>query len=136
VAGQAAKAPEARIMQSKKIKLLQILTNFHIGARRGRSQTWPAASILRTSICTRCLRHSGELLAELETLRRRARNSHRPLVQSQDSLARLRLARYVRRNLIQIVHSFGFYPNVFTFRSPGWPGHRSWWPRSATPATC
>jgi glycosyltransferase involved in cell wall biosynthesis len=26
----------------------------------------------------------------------------------------IRLAHYVRRNLIQIVHSYGFYPNVFT----------------------
>jgi glycosyltransferase involved in cell wall biosynthesis len=26
----------------------------------------------------------------------------------------IRLAQYVRRNLIQIVHSYGFYPNVFT----------------------
>ncbi len=106
----------ARIMQSKKIKLLQMLTNFHIGGtERQVANLALGIDPSHFDLHLACLRHSGELLAELETL---------PVPRSEFRIGRLyspktlwqgiRLAHYVRRNLIQIVHSFGFYPNVFT----------------------
>jgi glycosyltransferase involved in cell wall biosynthesis len=105
-----------RIAQSKKIKLLQMLTNFHIGGTE-RQVTNLALGIDSShfDLHLACLRHSGELLAELETLR-----APRPefrigsLYSPKTFWQGLRLAHYVRRNLIQIVHSYGFYPNVFT----------------------
>jgi glycosyltransferase involved in cell wall biosynthesis len=103
-------------MQSKKIKLLQILTNFHIGGTE--RQVANLASGIDSShfdLHLGCLRHSGELLAELETLRAPRPEFRIGRLYSPKTLWQgLRLARYVRRNLIQIVHSFGFYPNVFT----------------------
>ena len=65
-----------------------------------------------------CLRNTGELLREVEGLpvprpvfnigRHYCMGPTRPYGRL------LRLARYIRRNLIQIVHSYGFYSNVFS----------------------
>jgi len=103
-------------MEPKKIKLLQILTNFHIGGtERQVANLALGIDSSRFDLHLACLLHSGELLAELESLR-----APRPefrigrLYSPKTFWQGLRLARYVRRNLIQIVHSFGFYPNVFT----------------------
>jgi glycosyltransferase involved in cell wall biosynthesis len=105
-----------RIAQSKKIKLLQMLTNFHIGGtERQVANLALGIDSSHFDLHLACLRHSGELLAELETLR-----APRPefrigsLYSPKTFWQGLRLAHYVRRNLIQIVHSYGFYPNVFT----------------------
>src|ERR1035438_115206 len=92
-----------RIAQSKKIKLLQMLTNFHIGGTE-RQVTNLALGIDSShfDLHLACLRHSGELLAELETLR-----APRPefrivsLYSPKTFWQGLRLAHYVRRNLIQ-----------------------------------
>lgn len=105
-----------RIMPSNKIRLLEMLTNFHIGGtERQVANLALGIDASHFDLHLACLRHSGELLAELETL---------PVPRSEFRIGRLyspktlwqgiRLAQYVRRNLIQIVHSYGFYPNVFT----------------------
>lgn len=106
----------ARIVQSEKIKLLQMLTNFHIGGtERQVANLALGIDSSHFELHLACLRHSGELLAEMETLR-----APRPefrigaLYSPKTFWQALRLAHYVRRNLIQIVHSYGFYPNVFT----------------------
>ena len=103
-------------MQVKKIKLLKMLTNFRIGGTE--RQVANLAKGLDSSqfdLHLACLCHIGELLGELETLgvprpefRIGRLYSPRTLWQG------IRLAYYVRKNLIQIVHSYGFYPNVFT----------------------
>ncbi|HLK68129.1 MAG TPA: glycosyltransferase [Bryobacteraceae bacterium] len=103
-------------MRSQKIKLLQMLTNFHIGGtERQVANLALGIDSSHFDLHLACLRNSGELLTELETLRV-PREEFRigPLYSPKTFWQGIRLARYVRRNLIQIVHSYGFYPNVFT----------------------
>lgn len=106
----------ARITQSKRIKLLQMLTNFHIGGTE--RQVANLALGIDPSffdLHLACLRHSGELLPELETLQvPRPEFRIGRLYSPKTFWQGIRLAHYVRRNRIQIVHSYGFYPNVFT----------------------
>jgi glycosyltransferase involved in cell wall biosynthesis len=104
------------VMQSKKIALLQMLTNFHIGGtERQVANLALGIDPSHFDLHLACLRHSGELLAELETLPvPRSEFRIGPLYSPKTLWQGIRLAHYVRRNLIQIVHSFGFYPNVFT----------------------
>src|SRR6266567_2285338 len=103
-------------MPSNKIKLLEMLTNFHIGGTE--RQVANLALGLDTShfdLHLACLRNSGELLTELETLGVPRSEFRIGRLYSPKTLWQgIRLAQYVRRNLIQIVHSYGFYPNVFT----------------------
>jgi glycosyltransferase involved in cell wall biosynthesis len=103
-------------MQSHRIKLLQMLTNFHIGGtERQVANLALGIDSSRFDLHLACLRHSGELLAELETLRvPRSEFRIGRLYSPKTIWQGIRLAHYVRRNLIQIVHSYGFYPNVFT----------------------
>ena len=103
-------------MQSNRIKLLKMLTNFHIGGtERQVANLALGIDPSRFDLHLACLRNSGELLAELETLQVprpefRIGRFYSPKTFWQG----IRLAQYIRRNLIQIVHSYGFYPNVFT----------------------
>jgi len=61
-----------------------------------------------------CLRHFGELMAELEALRIPRPEFRIGRLYSLQTLRQgCRLGRYIRANRIQIVHSYGFYPNVF-----------------------
>lgn len=103
-------------MQSNKIKLLQMLTNFHIGGtERQVANLALGIDSSHFDLHLACLWHSGELLAELETLRVPRSEFRIGSLYSPKTLWQgIRLASYVRRNLIQIVHSYGFYPNVFT----------------------
>jgi len=103
-------------MQSERIKLLLMVTNFHIGGTE--RQVANLALRIDSShfdLHLACLRRSGELLAELETLR-----APRPefrigtLYSPKTAWQGIRLAHYLRKNLIQIVHSYGLYPNLFT----------------------
>src|SRR5664279_4268631 len=103
-------------MQTKRIKLLKMLTNFRIGGtERQVANLALGIDSAQFDLHLACLCHTGELLADLEALhvprpefRIGSLYSPRTLWQG------IRLAHYVRRNLIQIVHSYGFYPNVFT----------------------
>jgi L-malate glycosyltransferase len=103
-------------MQSKRIKLLQMLTNFHIGGtERQVANLALGIDSAHFDLHLACLWNSGELLAELETLRVPRPEFRIGSLYSPKTLWQgIRLAHYVRRNLIQIVHSYGFYPNVFT----------------------
>jgi glycosyltransferase involved in cell wall biosynthesis len=105
----------AGLVQAERIRLLLMLTNFHIGGtERQVANLALGIDSSRFDLHLACLRHSGELLTELETLR-----APRPefRIGSLYSLRTLwqgiRLAHYIRKHLIQIVHSYGFYPNVF-----------------------
>jgi len=105
-----------QIVESKKIKLLELLTNFHIGGtERQVANLALGIDASHFDLHLACLQHSGELLAELETLRVPRPEFPIGSIYSLKTLWQgIRLARYVRTNLIQIVHSYGFYPNVFT----------------------
>ena len=100
----------------KKIKLLELLTNFHIGGtERQVANLALGIDASHFDLHLACLRHSGELLADLETLRVPRPEFPIGHIYSLRTLWQgIRLARYVRTNLIQIVHSYGFYPNIFT----------------------
>ena len=103
-------------MQPNRIRLLQILTNFHIGGTE-RQVVNLALGIdsARFDLHLACLLNSGELLAELEALRvPRSEFRIGSLYSPMTFWEGIRLAHHIRKNLIQIVHSYGFYPNVFT----------------------
>jgi glycosyltransferase involved in cell wall biosynthesis len=99
-----------------KIKVLTMLTNFHIGGTE-RQVTNIALGLdsARFDLHLACLRNSGELLAEVEAL-----GAPRPvfpigsLYGLRTFIEAIRLIRYIRRNAIQVVHSYGLYPNIFT----------------------
>ena len=103
-------------MRSDRIKLLKIVTNFKIGGTE-RQFTNLALRIdsSRFELHLGCLQNYGELLEEIETL-----DIPRPefrigrLYSLKTMRQAMRLARYIRRNLIQVVHSYGFYANVFS----------------------
>lgn len=98
-----------------RIKLLTMLTNFHIGGTE-RQVTNLALRIdsSRFDLHLGCLRNAGELLQEIEPLR-----VPKPVFEIgslyglKTAWQALRFAYYVRKNRIQIVNSYGFYPNVF-----------------------
>jgi glycosyltransferase involved in cell wall biosynthesis len=103
-------------MQPNRIKLLKMLTSFHIGGTE-RQVVNLALGIdpSRFDLHLACLRCSGALLGELKTLQVprpefRIGRFYNPKTLWQG----LRLAQYIRKNRIQIVHSYGFYSNVFT----------------------
>ena len=93
-----------------------MLTNFHIGGtERQVANLARGIDSSQFDLHLACLHNSGELLAELETLRVPRSEFRIGRLYSPKTLWQgVRLAQYVRRNLIQIVHSYGFYPNVFT----------------------
>ena len=103
-------------MPSNKIRLLKILTSFQIGGtERQVANLVLGIDPSRFDLHLACLRHKGELLEELKTLRvPRPEFRIGRLYSPKTAWQAMRLVHYVRRNLIQIVHSYGFYPNVFT----------------------
>jgi glycosyltransferase involved in cell wall biosynthesis len=103
-------------MPSKRIRLLKMLTNFRIGGtERQVANLALGIDSLQFDLHLACLCRTGELLEELETLRVPRPEFRIGSLYSPRTLWQgIRLAHYVRRNLIQIVHSYGFYPNVFT----------------------
>jgi glycosyltransferase involved in cell wall biosynthesis len=98
-----------------RIRLLKMLTSFQIGGtERQVANLALGIHASRFELHLACLRNRGELLQELEQLR-----VPRPVfdigrLYSPETLWQaIRLIRYIRRNLIQIVHTYGFYPNIF-----------------------
>jgi glycosyltransferase involved in cell wall biosynthesis len=98
-----------------RIRLLEVLTNFHIGGtERQVANLALGIDATRFDLHLGCLLDSGELRAELESLHVPRPEFRIGRLYSPRTLWQgFRLARYVRGNLIQIVHSYGFYPNVF-----------------------
>jgi len=102
-------------MQNNRIKLVEMVTNFHIGGtERQVANLALRIDSSRFDLHLACLRNSGELLRELESLDvPRPEFQIGPLYALRTSWQGIQFARYVRKNLIQIVHSYGFYPNIF-----------------------
>ncbi|MCX6623977.1 MAG: glycosyltransferase [Acidobacteria bacterium] len=103
-------------MKPTKIKLLQMLTSFQIGGtERQVINLAMGIDSAHFDLHLACLRHSGELLAELESLRVPRPEFRIGCLYSTKTIWQgLRLAHYIRKNRIQVVHSYGFYSNVFT----------------------
>lgn len=98
-----------------RIRVLNILTNFHIGGTE-RQVTNLALRLdsARFDLHLACLRNSGELLHELRDL-----DVPRPefrigsLYSIRTMIEGIRLVQYLRRQRIQMMHSYGIYPNLF-----------------------
>jgi hypothetical protein len=122
-------------MQPNRIKLLKILTIFHIGGTESQvANLTLRIDSSRFDLHLGCLRNSGQQLEELKTLQVprpefRIGSFHSPKTFWQG----MRFAKYIRKNRIQIVmvSTRMFSP----FRLPGWPGQPSSSRRSATPET-
>ena len=97
------------------IPILEFVTNFHVGGTE--RQVVNLATGLdreRFEIHVGCFQGIGEFLDEI-----RPSGAHLTeypigrLLSGETLRQEARLARYIRRNRIRIVHAFGFYPNVF-----------------------
>jgi L-malate glycosyltransferase len=98
-----------------KIRLLKMVTNFKIGGTE-RQVANMALRIdpARFDLHLGCLQKWGELLEELKTLEvPRPEFRIGSLYGAKTFGQTLRLARYIKQNFIQIVHSYGFYSNMF-----------------------
>lgn len=101
--------------RSRRIRVLNMLTSFQIGGtERQVANIALGIDAAKFDLHLGCLRNFGELRQELEKL---------PIPRPVFNIGRLytfktvveafRLARYIRQNRIEIVHSYGFYTNVF-----------------------
>jgi L-malate glycosyltransferase len=102
-------------MPNKRIRLLKMVTNFKIGGtERQVANLALRIDSSRFDLHLGCLQNWGELLQELEILKvPRPEFRIGALYGARTFRQTIRLARYIKRNLIQIVHSYGFYSNVF-----------------------
>ncbi len=103
-------------MNENKIRVLKMVTNFKIGGtERQVANLALRIDSSKFDLHLGCLQNWGELLQELETLdvprpEFRIGSLYGPKTMRQT----IRLAHYIRKNVIHIVHSYGFYSNVFT----------------------
>lgn len=92
-----------------------MLTNFNIGGtERQFANLICKLDSTQFDIHMACFSHSGPLITEVQHLdmpRPEFKISH--LYSPKTLLQALRMCRYIRKNRVQIVHSYGFYPNVF-----------------------
>jgi L-malate glycosyltransferase len=103
------------VTEPNRIRLLQFITNFGVGGTETHvmnlAQGLPSS---RFELHFACLKRSGELLKEIEAI-------WRPLVEYPINclynhnalIEQLKFAKYIKRNRIHIVQTYGFYPNVF-----------------------
>ena len=92
-----------------RIRLLMLLTNFHIGGTE-RQVTNLALNLdaSQFDLHLGCLRNSGELLSEIAGLPvPRPEFSIGSLYSPRTLWQTIRLIRYIRRNRIKVVHSYG-----------------------------
>ncbi len=108
-------ATSETVTEPNRIRLLQFVTLFAVGGTE--THVMNLAKGLHSSrfdLHFACLKRWGEFLAEIEA-------SRRPLVEypinclyNHNALIKqLKFARYIKRNCIHIVHTYGFYTNVF-----------------------
>jgi glycosyltransferase involved in cell wall biosynthesis len=93
-----------------------MLTSFQIGGtERQVANLVLGMDASRFELHLACLRNFGELRAELEPLHipRPVFQIGRRLYAPKTLWQALRLGYYIRRNRIQIVHTYGLYPNIF-----------------------
>ena len=102
--------------ESARIRVLTMITSFQIGGtERQVTNVSLGLDAGRFDLHLACLRNFGELRQELDKVSR----IHRPVfdigkLYSLRTLGEaIRLARYIRKKGIQIVHAYGLYPNIF-----------------------
>jgi glycosyltransferase involved in cell wall biosynthesis len=98
-----------------KIALLEFLTDFRIGGtERQFVNLVRGLDRSRFDVHLACFRREGQFLQELGDGMASLTQYPLPSLHSLTAASQLlRLARHIRRSRIQIVHTFGFYPNLF-----------------------
>src|SRR5262245_50566996 len=99
-----------------RVRVLELLTSFQIGGtERQVANLLRGLDTSRFDLHVACLRRFGELMHEIEALRVPVTEFRigGKLYGPKTALEALRLARYLQRNKVQIVHAFGLYPNIF-----------------------
>ncbi len=103
-------------MSSNRIKVLKFLTHFGIGGTE-RQFLYAAKGLDRTRFDVRvgCLARIGPFLKDLQAMNIPVSEYPTKSMYSCRTLrAQMRFVRDIRREEIQIVHAYGFYPNLFT----------------------
>ncbi|PWU24738.1 MAG: hypothetical protein C5B48_04835 [Candidatus Rokuibacteriota bacterium] len=100
----------------ERIRLLKFITLFAVGGTE--QQVVTLAKELddsRFELHFGCLKRTGQLLDRMDKLERAPLREYRidNLYNLRAVRERIRFASYLRRNRIQIVHSYNFYPNMF-----------------------
>jgi glycosyltransferase involved in cell wall biosynthesis len=101
--------------QSGRIKVMTMVTSFQIGGtERQVTNIVLGLDSSRFDLHLACIHSRGELLQEIESLHvPRPAFPIRSLYGLRTFAQAFRLARYIRSNAIQVVHSYGLYPNLF-----------------------
>jgi glycosyltransferase involved in cell wall biosynthesis len=103
------------VKQPSKVKLLKFITNLAVaGTERQFMNLGRSLDPFRFELHFACLNRWGEFLKEIEA-------SGKPLVEYPITclynhnavIKQLKFAKYIKRNRIHIVHTYGFYTNVF-----------------------
>ena len=104
-----------KIMQPSRIKLLKFITTFAIaGTERQFMSLGRSLDASRFELHFACLKRRGDFLKEVEALRiPLAEYNFKSFYHPKVLKEQLRFAGYLKRNLIHIVHTYGFSPNVF-----------------------
>lgn len=103
-------------MMNPRVKVLELLTSFQIGGtERQVVNLVRAMDTSRFDLRIACLRRFGELLQEVEELPVPVTEFRigSKMFAPRTALEALRLARYLRTHKVQILHTFGLYPNIF-----------------------
>lgn len=108
--------PAARdLARADRVRLLKFVTYFGVGGTE-RQVTMMANGLdpARFELHLAVLHRSGELLTQIEQLTSStAQYTLNNLYDGRALRERLRFARHLRRQAIQILHTYNFYPNVF-----------------------
>src|SRR5687767_6118525 len=106
---------QAPVMSPDRIKLLQFLAVLAIGGtERQVMNLVERLDPTRFELSVACLRRFGEFLNEIEARRiPLAAYEIRSLFRPHALQQQLRFARHLTRNRIRILHTYGFYANVF-----------------------
>src|SRR5947208_2009973 len=108
--------PERQMnMQPSRIKVLKFISNFFIaGTERQFMNLGRSLDPSRFELHFACLKRRGDFLKEVEALRiPLAEYNFKSFYHPKVLKEQLRFAAYIKRNLIHIVHTYGFSPNVF-----------------------
>ena len=115
VAARAGSAPRGGVARTERIRLLKFVTIFSVGGTERQVVTLAEGlDHSRFEIHLACFKRRGELLKQLTLDSPRLVEYHiRKLYDPGSLRERLRFAAYLRESGIQIVHTYGFYTNVF-----------------------
>jgi glycosyltransferase involved in cell wall biosynthesis len=102
-------------METSKVKILKFLTSFDIGGtERHVVNLLRGLDRSKFDVTMACLRRQGPFLKDIERLDIPVQEYSLGSFRSRKALQELlRCARWIRANGVQIVHTYGFYSNVF-----------------------